>query len=90
MSFLKAVLQATKLQLARQEGEIVETELIVPADKVYVEQAAPAAGEPSSRLDLAHLLQNWQGAVSHRAPSTVDAYTSTVKEFKAWIKEHLS
>jgi len=83
MSFLKAVLQATKLQLARQEGEIVETELIVPADKVYVAQVTPASDKPSSRLDLSQLLQNWQGAVSHRAPSTVDAYTSAVKEFKA-------
>jgi len=87
MSFLKAVLQATKLQLARHEGEIVETDQVAPADKVYVAEATPATDEPSSRLDLAQLLQNWQDAVSHRAPSTVDAYTSTVKEFKAWIKD---
>lgn len=86
MSFLKSVLHATQLQLARQAGEMVETEQIAPADKVYVEHTAPAAGNLPSSLDLVQLLQNWHGAVPHRARSTVDAYTAVVKEFKAWSK----
>ena len=86
MSFLKSVLHATQLQLARQAGEMVETERIAPADKVYVEHTAPAAGKPPSSLDLVQLLQHWHGAVTHRARSTVDAYTAVVKEFKAWSK----
>lgn len=86
MSFLKAALQATKLQLARHDGDIVETELIAPADKVYVEPANTTADQSLSRFNLTQLLQNWYVAVANRAPSTVDAYTSVIKEFKVWIK----
>jgi integrase len=86
MSFLKAALQATKLQLARHNGDVVETELIAPANKVYVEHIAQPINEELSRLDLAQLLQNWHEAIPNRAASTVDAYTSAIKEFKVWIK----
>ena len=86
MSFLKAAMQATHSQLARQNGELVETEAIAPADKIYVVQPDQTESNTSSALDLNELLQNWREAVAHRAPATVESYTAAIKEFKTWVK----
>ena len=86
MSFLKTVLHTTKIQLARQNGEIIETESVAPSDKVYSEHVEQTKTTSSPQMDMDTLLENWRDAVAHRAPSTVESYTAAIREFKTWIK----
>ncbi|MHB1676775.1 MAG: DUF6538 domain-containing protein [Sulfuriferula sp.] len=86
MSFLKAAMQAIQSQLARQNGEIVETDTVAPADKVYVVQPDQTETGTSSPLELGKLLQNWRVAVAQRAPATIESYTAAIREFNTWVK----
>lgn len=77
--FLQAVIQTVEIQRRRLNGEVVQTDLVVPLETVYQEDS------PDHRFDSVKLYERWASSAGDRPPGTTSAFKTASEQFGAFI-----
>ena len=78
--FLQTVVQTIELQRRRQQGDVVLTDQVIPAE------AVSNPGKPADECGFDALFGLWDKAKSNRPSKTRRAYLHTWKEFQALVQ----